>query len=50
MALLIDTNVLLRSVQPSHVMHPIAIRALEVPRYSSKHRRILERSNSPDHI
>ena len=30
MALLIDTNVLLRSIQPSHAMHPKAVRALEV--------------------
>src|SRR5579862_8021660 len=30
MATLIDTNILLRSVQPSHPMHTVAIRALEV--------------------
>jgi len=30
MPLLIDTNILLRSVQPSHPMHPAALRALEV--------------------
>ena len=29
MAVLIDTNVLLRAVQPSHPMHPVALRALE---------------------
>ena len=29
MPILIDTNILLRSVQPSHAMHPIAVRALE---------------------
>ena len=29
MPLLIDTNILLRSVQPSHPMHPTALRALE---------------------
>ena len=27
---LIDTNILLRSVQPSHPMHAVAVRALEV--------------------
>lgn len=30
MPTLIDTNILLRSVQPSHPMHAIAVRALEV--------------------
>ena len=30
MAILIDTNVLLRSVQPSHLLHANAIRALQV--------------------
>jgi predicted nucleic acid-binding protein len=30
MPTMIDTNILLRSVQPSHPMHPVAIRALEV--------------------
>ncbi len=30
MPLLIDTNILLRSVQPSHPMHARAVRALEV--------------------
>ena len=30
MPVLIDTNVLLRSVQPSHPMHVSAVRALEV--------------------
>jgi predicted nucleic acid-binding protein len=30
MPILIDTNVLLRSVQPTHPMHPRAVRALEV--------------------
>ena len=29
MSILIDTNVLLRSVQPSHPMHAVAVRALE---------------------
>jgi predicted nucleic acid-binding protein len=29
MSILIDTNVLLRSVQPSHPMHQTAVRALE---------------------
>jgi len=29
MAVLIDTNVLLRAVQLSHPMHPVALRALE---------------------
>lgn len=29
MSLLIDTNVLLRSVQPSHPMHPVALHAME---------------------
>jgi hypothetical protein len=29
MAILIDTNVLLRAVQPSHSMHPAALVALE---------------------
>jgi predicted nucleic acid-binding protein len=29
MSILIDTNILLRSVQPSHPMHPVALRALE---------------------
>jgi hypothetical protein len=30
MPLLTDTNILLRSVQPSHAMHPSAVRALEI--------------------
>lgn len=30
MPILIDTNILLRSVQPSHPMHAVAVRALEV--------------------
>jgi len=30
MSILIDTNILLRSVQPSHPMHSVAVRALEV--------------------
>jgi len=30
MPILIDTNILLRSVQPSHPMHQAAVRALEV--------------------
>jgi predicted nucleic acid-binding protein len=30
MATLIDTNILLRTVQPSHPMHQVAVRALEV--------------------
>ena len=30
MAVLIDTNILLRSVQPSQPMHTVAVRALEV--------------------
>ena len=30
MPILIDTNVLLRSVQPSHPMHQTAVRALEI--------------------
>jgi predicted nucleic acid-binding protein len=30
MPILIDTNILLRSVQPSHPMHAGAVRALEV--------------------
>ena len=30
MPVLIDTNVLLRSVQPSHPMHPSAVHALEI--------------------
>jgi len=29
MPVLVDTNVLLRAVQPSHPMHPVALRALE---------------------
>jgi predicted nucleic acid-binding protein len=29
MPILIDTNILLRSVQPSHPMHAVAVRALE---------------------
>lgn len=29
MAIFIDTNILLRAVQPSHPMHPVALRALE---------------------
>jgi predicted nucleic acid-binding protein len=29
MAILIDTNILLRSVQPTHLMHPVAVRAIE---------------------
>lgn len=29
MSTLIDTNILLRSVQPTHPMHPVAVRALE---------------------
>jgi len=30
MAILIDTNILLRVVQPTHPMHPVAVRALEI--------------------
>jgi predicted nucleic acid-binding protein len=30
MSILIDTNILLRSVQPSNPMHPSAVRALEI--------------------
>jgi len=50
MRILVDTNILLRAVQPSHPMHASAVRAMGIlmerrgfGRHSSEHRGVLER-------